>query len=80
MKSSREGWSYPLLLRLPRSPEDYGKSHPLSVHRPSADQTKPGELKKIFFLLQDVFELLFEDVKPFLDVFEVLATRENDLS
>jgi hypothetical protein len=30
--------------------------------------------------LQDVFELLFEDVKPFLDVFEVLATRENDLS
>ena len=29
---------------------------------------------------QDVFELLFEDVKPFLDVFEVLATRENDLS
>jgi len=36
--------------------------------------------KKICFLLQDVFELLFEDVKPLPDVFEVPATRENDLS
>ena len=39
--------------------------------------TKP---KKIFSLLQDAFEFLFEDVKPLLDVFNVLATRENDLS
>ena len=36
--------------------------------------------QKNIFLLQDVFELLFEDVKPLPDVFEVLATRENDLS
>ena len=36
--------------------------------------------KKIFFPLQNAFELLFEDVKPLLDVFEVLATGENDLS
>jgi len=36
---------------------------------------------KIYFLfLQDAFELLFQDINPILDVFEVLATRENDLS
>ncbi|GEM_PF-2708687 len=39
-----------------------------------------NNLKKIFSRLQDAFELLFEDFKSLPDVFEVPATRENDLS
>jgi len=39
-----------------------------------------SENPKIFSRLQDACELLFQDIKPLLDVFEVLATRENDLS
>jgi len=34
-----------------------------------------NKVKKIFSLLPDAFEHLFEDIKPFLDVFEALATR-----
>jgi len=36
--------------------------------------------KKIFSPLQDAFEFLFEDVNTLLNVFNVLATRQNDLS
>jgi hypothetical protein len=38
------------------------------------------QIQKIFSRLQDACELLFQDIKPLLDVFEILATRENDLS
>ena len=39
-----------------------------------------NKAKKYFLFLQDARELLFENIKPLLDILEVLATRENDLS
>ncbi len=36
--------------------------------------------QKMFLLLQDAIELLFENIKPLPDVFHVPAARENDLS
>jgi len=39
-----------------------------------------NKAKKYFLFLEDARELLFENIKPLLDVLEVLATRENDLS
>jgi hypothetical protein len=39
-----------------------------------------NKARKYFLFLQDARELLFEDIKPLLDIFEIPATRENDLS
>jgi len=38
------------------------------------------QLPKKFSLLEDAFELLFENVKPLVDVFEILASGENNFS
>jgi hypothetical protein len=36
--------------------------------------------KKCFCLLQDAFEFMLEEVQPLLDIFHVLAARQDDLS
>ena len=36
--------------------------------------------KMIFHLLHDAFELLLEEIQSPLDIFNVLSTREDDLS
>jgi hypothetical protein len=64
----------------PGFPGRPGSSYALTAYDTTIFDLSANFKKNILFFLKDACELLFQDIKSLLDAFQVLATRENDLS